>query len=956
MHDSQQNNLTNVVNPVNNGASRKKRRFHKSFGKRKSKTQNIPISGQIDMSVNQSTQNRTEQTGHDVNTFPSPVHTRWCSMEEIPVRQVNHVNSTPAHPSATFLVTSESRDSLGTMKDTSTDHKTDSNRISGELHPFRSQTQSLTDQDCGETQLQPNRLSTIPLSGSWSNGYKVRRNVSRKQMRNSMSDIGYGKLESYKKLELIGEGAYANVYRGYSKLLHRIVALKEIRMEETEGAPCTAIREISLLRNLRHANIVTLHDVIYTEKSLTLVFEYVGQDLRHYMEAHDNRLPSKTVQIFMFQIFRALEFCHARRILHRDLKPQNLLITETRELKLADFGLARAKSIPTKTYSNEVATLWYRPPDVLLGDRNYSGHIDIWGAGCIFYEMSTGQPLFPGESKDNQIVIIFQKCGIPPESYWPGLHQIDKFKQLVLNKVAYKPVRSKTSNSSTSASFPTSASGIEEYTNHLRTLLANQTQRLAPDGVDLLTDCLHLLGVRRISAASALEHAFFQNVLPKHVSLHDLSPEQTIFVNTGSISNRKSATMMYNKPSDFALQKLFAASLDDVRLRSKSMSQPSSEKWETENATETVQHNQSIIRDPSPLSQSNVPRTQLTLMPPAQMNGSFETDSENVHTNSGSTTGVGSRQRQRKVTFEMVGYEVSPESIYSPVSKFATSHLAVPMPNHLASRKVPINSSPRVIRVARMAEQNAPDSKSLHTAQSGCSPAEIIREREIPICRSRITQMKNASYREITSRSQLAEPANTTNPLRSPLVAIMRPNIEAVLQATPARPDLKTIPNVDLNHLRDPTGPLTPARMQSTESRWTALGSQTHPSYINTHGQLLKAMKHPAAGIRDSGRRSPLKVYPISLDDHEWNSTDYTASSALSPPDANRVEYSQDHCHPDESSDAGQMNGQNRAEYGIQNNFHLKTVMDSAEVVDEDESVNFREIQGALELLDGACR
>ncbi|KAF5396785.1 Cyclin dependent kinase 16 [Paragonimus heterotremus] len=359
MHETQPNNSTNVVNPVNNGASYKKRRFHKSFGKKKSRTQSIPINRQPDLSTNQSVENRTEQTDHDVNTFLSPVHNRWCSMEEVSVQQMNHVKSAPAQPPTTSAVTSESRDSLGTTVNTSTVHRTNSTRISGELHPLQSHPQSFTDHDYAETQLQePNRLPTIPLSGSWSSGYKIRRNVSRRQMRTSMSDIGYGKLESYKKLELIGEGAYANVYRGYSKLLHRIVALKEIRMEETEGAPCTAIREISLLRNLRHANIVTLHDVIYTEKSLTLVFEYVGQDLRHYMEAHDNRLPSKTVQIFMFQIFRALEFCHARRILHRDLKPQNLLITETRELKLADFGLARAKSIPTKTYSNEVATLW----------------------------------------------------------------------------------------------------------------------------------------------------------------------------------------------------------------------------------------------------------------------------------------------------------------------------------------------------------------------------------------------------------------------------------------------------------------------------------------------------------------------------------------------------------------------------------------------------------------------
>ncbi|KAF6779157.1 hypothetical protein AHF37_01527 [Paragonimus kellicotti] len=896
MHQTQPNNSTNAVNPVNNGASHKKRRFHKSFGKRKSKTQTIPISRQPDLTTNQSTQNRTEQTDNAVNSLLSPLHNRCYSMEEMSVQQVNHVKSAPARPPTTFVSTSENREALGTTKDTPTAHGTNSTRISEELYPFESQPQSFKDQNYAKTQLQePNRLPTIPLSGSWSDGYKVRRNVSRRQIRTSMSDIGYGKLESYKKLDLIGEGAYANVYRGYSKLLHRIVALKEIRMEETEGAPCTAIREISLLRNLRHANIVTLHDVIYTEKSLTLVFEYVGQDLRHYMEAHDNRLPSKTVQIFMFQIFRALEFCHARQILHRDLKPQNLLITETRELKLADFGLARAKSIPTKTYSNEVATLWYRPPDVLLGDRNYSGHIDIWGAGCIFYEMSTGQPLFPGESKDNQIVIIFQQCGIPPESYWPGLRQIEKFKQLVLTRDKYKPARSRISNSLTSATFSTSTLGIQEYTNHLRTLLASRTQRLTPVGVDLLADCLHLLGARRISAANALEHAFFQDVLPKNLSVHDLSPEQTIFVNTGSISNRKSVTMMYNKPSDFALQKLFAASLDDVRLRSKSMAQPGSDRWGAENAIETEQRNQSIIRHPSPLSQSNVRRPRSTLILPSQMNGSFDTDSENVHTNSGSTTGIGSRVRQRKVTFEMVGYEVSPESIYSPVSKVTTSHLGVPMLDQPASRKASINSSTRVIRVTRVAEQNASDVRSLHTGQSGYSPAEIIHEREIPIRRSRITQMKNASYKEPTSGSQFAETSNTTIPLRSPLVAIMRPNIAAVLQATPARPEWKTRPHVDSNRMCDPTGPLTPVRMRSTESRWAALGSQTHPSYITTHGQLLKAMKYPAVGMRDSGRRSPLKVYPISLMNHEWNPADYSEASALSPADANCMEHPQEH-------------------------------------------------------------
>uniref|UniRef100_A0A8C8VGV6 Cyclin dependent kinase 16 n=1 Tax=Pelusios castaneus TaxID=367368 RepID=A0A8C8VGV6_9SAUR len=235
--------------------------------------------------------------------------------------------------------------------------------------------------------------------------------LSRRLRRVSLSEIGFGKLETYVKLDKLGEGTYATVYKGKSKLTDNLVALKEIRLEHEEGAPCTAIREVSLLKDLKHANIVTLHDIIHTEKSLTLVFEYLDKDLKQYLDDCGNVINMHNVKLFLFQLLRGLAYCHRQKVLHRDLKPQNLLINERGELKLADFGLARAKSIPTKTYSNEVVTLWYRPPDILLGSTEYSTQIDMWGVGCIFYEMSTGRPLFPGSTVEEQLHFIFRILG-----------------------------------------------------------------------------------------------------------------------------------------------------------------------------------------------------------------------------------------------------------------------------------------------------------------------------------------------------------------------------------------------------------------------------------------------------------------------------------------------------------------------------------------------------------------
>ncbi|XP_045312216.1 cyclin-dependent kinase 18 isoform X5 [Leopardus geoffroyi] len=242
--------------------------------------------------------------------------------------------------------------------------------------------------------------------------------LSRMSRRASLSDIGFGKLETYVKLDKLGEGTYATVFKGRSKLTENLVALKEIRLEHEEGAPCTAIREVSLLKNLKHANIVTLHDLIHTERSLTLVFEYLDSDLKQYLDHCGNLMSMHNVKIFMFQLLRGLAYCHRRKILHRDLKPQNLLISERGELKLADFGLARAKSVPTKTYSNEVVTLWYRPPDVLLGSTEYSTPIDMWGSpGEWIYGLSSSGGGTRGQS-------LRQHCLRMPHGCSRKLHSV----------------------------------------------------------------------------------------------------------------------------------------------------------------------------------------------------------------------------------------------------------------------------------------------------------------------------------------------------------------------------------------------------------------------------------------------------------------------------------------------------------------------------------------------------
>ncbi|KNC76955.1 CMGC/CDK protein kinase [Sphaeroforma arctica JP610] len=323
--------------------------------------------------------------------------------------------------------------------------------------------------------------------------------VRRKSMPHVVStqtnkQLGYGKVESYQKLEKLGEGTYAQVYRGVSTITGEQCALKEINLDAEEGAPCTAIREASLLRELKHVNIVILHDIVHTHTSMTFVFEYLNMDLKDYIDRAAPYVALTNVRLLFYQLLRALECCARKRILHRDIKPQNILLNEIGELKLADFGLARAKGVPIKSFSHEVVTLWYRPLDILLGSVDYNSSLDIWSAGCILAELVTGTPLFPGKDHDSQLTTVFSKLGTPSPDTWPELENLPLYSK-IWTMYAPKP-------------------------------FTYLVPRLESEGIRLLSEMVVYEPAKRISAKEAMRHEYFED-LP--CEIHALRDDQSVF-------------------------------------------------------------------------------------------------------------------------------------------------------------------------------------------------------------------------------------------------------------------------------------------------------------------------------------------------------------------------------------------------------------------------------------------
>lgn len=236
---------------------------------------------------------------------------------------------------------------------------------------------------------------------------------------------------AFQKDRQVGQGTFGSVFLGADKVTGALVALKRINTEaEANGFPITAIREVKILKAMFHENIVQLKEVVTSKdqggfsKNVFMVMEYLEYDLTGIIETPEIRLSEDHIKSWTNQLLKGVHYMHMNNIMHRDLKASNLLISSRGVLKIADWGLARTWSPQMKRLTNPVITLWYRPPELLLGALKYSPKIDMWSIGCIIAEMFRRGGLLKGANEAHQLNLIFAMLGHPSAADWPDIHEM----------------------------------------------------------------------------------------------------------------------------------------------------------------------------------------------------------------------------------------------------------------------------------------------------------------------------------------------------------------------------------------------------------------------------------------------------------------------------------------------------------------------------------------------------
>jgi cyclin-dependent kinase 7 len=289
-------------------------------------------------------------------------------------------------------------------------------------------------------------------------------------------------MENYTKKGELGAGTFGVVYDGERKEDGLRVAMKKIRMgERRSGVSFTAIREIKILQELKHEHIVGLLDVFIHHQSIFLIFEFMQTDLEAVVLDKSIPLSAADIKSYMRMLLLSVEVCHKQYILHRDIKPGNLLIGADGTLKLADFGLAKQYGSPNARMTKTVVTRWYRAPELLYGAERYGFGVDVWACGMIFAELMLRGPLAPGDSDIDQLAKIFAVLGTPTEELWPGMESLPDY--VAFTKTPAIPLKQMFSAAS-------------------------------DDAIDLLSKMLKYDPNQRITATEALQHPYFSSAPP----------------------------------------------------------------------------------------------------------------------------------------------------------------------------------------------------------------------------------------------------------------------------------------------------------------------------------------------------------------------------------------------------------------------------------------------------------